>query len=241
MKKILIITLFMFSLLLTSCFDSMQSVSYQNGQYKVMARITIAKDIISALVALDGSDTNYLDSFGDFGEYDEDENPFENLFGDSFKTNSYKLKETVNDLYQSLKDSSNFPDGGYTKKIDTNADVGIQYNAIVDADWYDKDEFREYIPRKYSDAIRLELSEDYNDSSLEELSTYSFLFSGLKHRIYFDKNILPTLSKARVTDKYYSGKDLTFYDTGKTWCVELPYSFLMGENSSSYKYIVMYY
>lgn len=63
----------------------------------------------------------------------------------------------------------------------------------------------------------------------------------MKHRIYVAKNLLPTLTKAEVTNSDYRGKSLTFYEVGEMWCIELPFSFLSEKNSSSYKYVVMYF
>ena len=63
----------------------------------------------------------------------------------------------------------------------------------------------------------------------------------MKHRIYEAKNLLPTLTKAEVTNSDYRGKSLTFYEVGEMWCIELPFSFLSEKKSSSYKYVVMYF
>lgn len=107
-------------------FASMQSVSYKNGQYIITSRFTMSKDMISTLVSLEESDINDLDYAEDLEYYVD---AFENILGDSMTSKSPKLRQEVNELYKSLRDSNMFPAGGYTSKVDTNADVGIHYEA----------------------------------------------------------------------------------------------------------------
>lgn len=107
-------------------FASMQSVSYKNGQYIITSRFTLSKDMISTLVSLEESDINDLDYAEDLEDYVD---AFENILGDSMTSKSPKLRQEVNELYKSLRDSNMFPAGGYTSKVDTNADVGIHYEA----------------------------------------------------------------------------------------------------------------
>jgi len=87
----------------------------------------------------------------------------------------------------------------------------------------------------------LELSENITSSSADELGEYAGFLSGMKHRIYIAKNILPSLTNAEITNSNYVGKSLTFYDVGDMWCIELPFSFLSEKGSGAYKYIVMYF
>lgn len=107
-------------------FASMQSVSYKNGQYIITSRFTMSKDMISTLVSLEESDINDLDYAEDLEDYVD---AFGNILGDSMTSKSPKLRQEVNELYKSLRDSNMFPAGGYTSKVDTNADVGIHYEA----------------------------------------------------------------------------------------------------------------
>ena len=107
-------------------FASMQSVSYKNGQYIITSRFTMSKDMISTLVSLEESDINDLDYAEDLEDYVD---AFENILGDSMASKSPKLRQEINELYKSLRDSNMFPAGGYTSKVDTNADVGIHYEA----------------------------------------------------------------------------------------------------------------
>lgn len=107
-------------------FASMQSVSDKNGQYIITSRFTMSKDMISTLVSLEESDINDLDYAEDLEDYVD---AFENIIGDSMTSKSPKLRQEINELYKSLRDSNMFPAGGYTSKVDTNADVGIHYEA----------------------------------------------------------------------------------------------------------------
>ena len=107
-------------------FASMQSVSDKNGQYIITSRFTMSKDMISTLVSLEESDINDLDYAEDLEDYVD---AFENILGDSMTSKSPKLRQEINELYKSLRDSNMFPAGGYTSKVDTNADVGIHYEA----------------------------------------------------------------------------------------------------------------
>lgn len=107
-------------------FASMQSVSYKNGQYIITSRFTMPKDMISTLVSLEESDINDLDYAEDLEDYVD---AFENILGDSMTSKSPKLRQEINELYKSLRDSNMFPAGGYTSKVDTNADVEIHYEA----------------------------------------------------------------------------------------------------------------
>lgn len=237
-KKILLSLFVFIGFFFTSCVDSMQSVSYKNGYYTVTSRFTISKDLISTLVSLGDSDTSefdYADNLDDFAD------TFGELLGESMNSKSPKLKKEINDLYKSLKESNMFPASGYTSKVDTNADVGIHYEATVYANSATSKNFSAYIPKKYKNALTLELSENLTSSSTDELGEFSSFLSGMKHRIYIAKNILPSLNSAELTNSNYIGKSLTFYDVGEMWCIELPFSFLSEKGSSAYKYIVMYF
>lgn len=183
-KRFFSITIILSVLCLTSCIDSVQSVSYKNGQYIITSRFTMSKDMISTLVSLGESDTNDLDYAEDLEDYVD---VFGNILGDSMTSKSPKLRQEVNELYKSLRDSNMFPAGGYTSKVDTNADVGIHYEANVYANSYREKDFSAYIPKKYKNALTLELSENLTDSSSEELNEFAGLLSGMKHRIYVEK------------------------------------------------------
>lgn len=238
-KYILFILSIFVGLLFTSCIDTMQSVSYENGKYTITSRFTLSKDLLSTMLSLADSDTSSLDYDDDLDEYTED---FLDLLGTSMNSKSPKLEKEINDFYKELKNSNMFPASGYTSKVDTNADVGIHYEATVYANSYTANDFKAYIPKKYKNALTLELSENLTtDSTSDELNEYAGFLSGLKHRIYIAKNLLPTLSNAEITDSNYIGKSLTFYDCAGMWCIELPFSFLAEGGASSYKYIVMYF
>lgn len=118
-KRFFSITIILSVLCLTSCIDSVQSVSYKNGQYIITSRFTMSKDMISTLVSLGESDTNDLDYAEDLEDYVD---VFGNILGDSMTSKSPKLRQEVNELYKSLRDSNMFPAGGYTSKVDTNSD-----------------------------------------------------------------------------------------------------------------------
>lgn len=238
-KCALFISAIFIGLFFTSCIDSMQSVSYENGKYIITSRFTLSKDLLSTMFSLADSDTSSLDYDDDLDEYTED---LLDLLGESMNSKNPKLEKEINDFYKELKTSNMFPESGYTSKVNTNADVGIHYEAAVYANSYTVNDFKAYIPKKYKNALTLELSENLNtNSSSDEFSEYAGFLSGLKHRIYIAKNLLPTLSNAEITDSNYIGKSLTFYDCAGMWCIELPFSFLCEDNSSSYKYIVMYF
>lgn len=239
MKKLLFMFLTLFTgVFFISCIDSMQAVSYKNGQYVITSRFTMSKDMISTLVSLGDSDTSSLEYTDDLEDYVYS---FGKLLGESMNSRSPKIKKEINELYKSLKDSNMFPASGCTSKVDTNADVGIHYEARVYANSYTAKDFTAYIPKKYKNALTLELSKNLTDSLSEELGEFAGILSGTKHRIYIAKSILPTLTNSEITNINYVGKSLTFYDVGEMWCIELPFSFLSEKGSASYKYIVMYF
>lgn len=244
-KRLLFVLLILTVFLFTSCIiDSMQSVSYKNGQYVITYRLTMPKDLISTLVSLSDSDSS---SFADTEDFYDFADAFAKLFSEAVNSKSSNLNKSINDLYEDLKESIIFPDNGSASKINTDTDVGILYETTVYADSVNDKDYSAYIPKRYQNALTLKLSKNLINPSdneldeLDELDDFNVFFSGIKHRIYIAKNILPTLSKAEITNSDYIGRPLTFYDAGEMWCIELPFSFLWKENSSSYKYIVMYF
>lgn len=199
MKRMFFLFLvFISAMLFTSCIDSMQSVSFKDGQYEVTARFTMSKDTLQSLQSLaELSDEGYSNDW--------------------------------NEMFESV--ASDFPRDGRTMKIDTETDFGVQYTARANKTSY---EFREYIPKRYANAMTLELE----SNSSEEIGEWKEFLSGYKHRIYIAKNILKELKTVQITDEDFSGKNLAFYDIGEMWCIEVPWSVLAEKD---YRYIVMYF
>lgn len=171
----------------------MQSVSYKDGKYIVTSRFTISKGLISIFASLGPSVFDSIDELDDFAD----------LLENSMSSKSSYLQEEINDLYRELKESCKFPYGGHTSKIDTDADVGINCEAVVYARSESLKDFRAYIPKRYENALTLELSENFAASIDDEMGEFSEILSGMKHRIYIGKNILRTLSKSEITNSDY--------------------------------------
>ena len=193
-------------LLFVSCFEIVESVSLDNGRYKISYRITVSKTLseLGELGNAIGSyDDDYFDDYDDF-DYDE-------LFDDIDILKDPLVRRNL-------------------KRIDTEFETGFYFQVIVPTNkkhsLYDIDDL---IPVKKGNTYIFSM-DLFNDAHLdpedvEEQLTSEFIkmfFGVAKYRILMSKSLMPTMTSARLVRGSRIVSEVSFYDDGDVWSVDIP-------------------
>ena len=207
MKKLIsFLSLILVSVLLTSCVDYVQAISYKNGTYQLYYKFTLSKVLFAMM----------------------DQDP-EEIFG-----------EINSDTEENL------PNNARTRIINTDLEVGEEFYFEVNPKTTDETE-KSFLPKVAGKKCYIPFLLGTNDSIKDEAETsdseseamaQAFLSSS-KCRVMIGKNILKNIETAYFEGKGGQNYSIPVFDYGESYCLEIPFVILYGNNMLNLERIVI--
>lgn len=187
-----------FSFLLFSCVDYIQTISYKDGKYTIYYKITLSKLLLE--LADEEPDSIFDDfDFGDFSDY-------ESLFmPKNMKINKVNTDLEVGAEFK-ISISARTQDEAEKKLLPTVAKNKIKIPVFFG---------------DFSAVLNEDLGDSYSDDFADEF--VQAIFSAAKSRVLIGKNIVPSIEICYFEGKGGQNYSIPLFDYGESWCLEIPF------------------
>lgn len=199
-KKIFVYLFFIsiFSFLLFSCVDYVQTISYKDGKYTIYYKITLSK-VLFALADEDPESIFDDFDFSDFSDYES------LLMPKNMEINKVNTDLEVGAEFK-INISARTQDEAEKKLLPTVAKNKIKIPVFFG---------------DISDGLNEDFGDSYSDDFADEF--VQAIFSAAKSRVLIGKNIVPSIEICYFEGKGRQNYSIPVFDYGESWCLEIPF------------------